>query len=416
MRAGLCFLCLLAVDIAGASTTPRDFKWRQQVKGTIEKRGLYRIKVGGEIFDGCRRFPSDLRLYHSESAECPYWIWKPAPTVEESVVPADKINDGWIPEESCRRIDMIVKTDEGRGPAPRHNAAEINTGGRRFLRRVEVFGRNAGQNWAILGKGWLYADIGQGPRRNNRIEYSRSDFEELRLHIYADVKDATETVMVDSVQLLRRHKAKGEYERVPLAPMESENAGGGARVQSMFFDIGFHNRPLSRISIAADTPAFVRVVRVYGRNAQTEDWVGMGSGTIERVGDAIRDTIDINARKIRYLRVDILNHDDPPLKNPAVTAFAVSRFIVFEPLLSDPVTVYYGDEYVNPPRYDLRRRTQDQVNKATPVSLGERKKNQSYRPKGYGAAGRWLAGIAVAIVSALVLWSVVSMMRRQTDI
>jgi hypothetical protein len=470
MKSAFLFMLFALTSAALAGTAPKDLEWKQKVDGPVTQRELYRVRVDGEMFDGCSDFPADVRMFQSGGVQCPYWIWKPRPMLTETVVDAEQINNSWVPEKhypayltefrSCRsamwrksvesaaagvqigktpeqpyrhtaiwcfanscprsrdfvryagyrRIDLIIEAD--RKGQPRHNAVEILTSGKRFLRRVEVLGRNPGGEWSLLGRGWLFEHGGRRLHRNNRIEYPASDFVRLQLRIYAGARDSTEKVEVSSVQLMQRHRTEGEFETVKLRSMASEDSQGD--VQSLLFDLDYNNRPVSRITVSSATPDYVRVLRVYGRNRQTEDWSYMGSGTIENTDDAVRNTIELNSRAIRYLRVDILNYQDPFLVDPEVKAEAVSRFIVFEPRSTGDISVYYGSKYVDPAQYDLRKRTRDDVRDAAILTLGPRKKNEAYSPPGYGKAGPWLAGAIIAAVSALVIWSIVSMMHRQT--
>ena len=78
--------------------------------------------------------------------------------------------------------------------------------------------------------------------------------------------------------------------------------------------------------------------------------------------------------------------------------------------------MYYGSVLSDMPQYDLKRRQGiDLAARARIVKLESRESNTLLKRSPWQRYGKGLAAIAVGIVSVLVLWIVVNMMKRQSN-
>jgi len=80
------------------------------------------------------------------------------------------------------------------------------------------------------------------------------------------------------------------------------------------------------------------------------------------------------------------------------------------------VHLYYGARDVAAPRFDLNRRrgSDREARNAGPAMLGAREENPPYRKPISDQLVPWIAGIAVALVSILVIWVITGMLRHST--
>ena len=389
------------------------------LRDSVVSGRLYRIKTPPELFDGSVAFPSDLRILDAQTNQWPYFLWIPAPVEEVAPVPFEMLNRSTVESgERHLRQDLRIAADGERRTSgrPRHDRITLNTVGDDFIRRVEVYGSENQSGWARLAAGYLIEQQ-QGTRVSSRtIEYPVSDFPFLQVRIFPNARDATEEIDLRAVSVSLTQRKPGEVDDVELAmsdvPAEELGEGG----QGVVLDQGVKNRPLASLRIDARTKEFVRAVRVEGRNEETNAWRWVADASLHRVGDQEQVSIDVHDAPYRYFRLQVFNHDDAPLGIEGVVGEAVPRHIIFEARGSGEAHVYSGAASLGPPHYDLQRRTKmRELPLLREIRLGSPEPNPNRRtPGGFGAWGRWFALAAIGAVSALVIWVIVSMVRRET--
>jgi hypothetical protein len=84
----------------------------------------------------------------------------------------------------------------------------------------------------------------------------------------------------------------------------------------------------------------------------------------------------------RYIRIEIENGDDPPLRGIEVSAWSRSRALLFEGGHPLPYTVYYGSPRANAPSYDFARLPTSAlgIERAVPGRLGSERENPAFEP------------------------------------
>lgn len=413
---------LLAIVGAGftaladtGDTLRAGFVWRQRLEGAFEPDHLCRVMVPGEVFDGCRVFPDDLRILDDQDQQWPFYVWIPAPKTVMENVPVRLVNASEIARpERCLRQDMEVRPDARTGARREHNGVVVHTSGGDFLRRVEVLGSEDGSRWWDLGKGYL-VDHRQGAEVQNRvIRYPTSTYPLLQVRVYPDARNASETFALRSVSPIRTVETAGQLEDVPLRMIEPAEDDRKDGCQVLVVDTGAGGRPVERLVVGSDEREYARAVNLYGRNAETNAWRWAASAEIHRLGEDVSETLMLERVAYRFLKLEIYHYDDPPLPHPTVLARAVPRYLVFEAGPGRRAEVYYGSERIGAPRYDLRRRATETAAAAAPVAaLGPRERNTLFKTSWLSRYGSWLAAIVVALVSALVIRVIVGMLKRQ---
>ena len=317
------------------------------------------------------------------------------------------------------RQDLRILPDESPRAAgrPRHDRITLNTGGSQFIRRVEVYGSENQSDWAKLAAGYLIDQDQETRALSRTIVYPVSDFPFLQVRIYPNARDATEEIDLRSVSVASTRRTDGELEdeSLSLAAVPATELEDG--VQGVVLDQGVMNRPIMRIRLDVGTREFVRAVRVQGRNYETNMWRWVADGCIHRIGDQESLSIDVNDVPYRYYKVEIFNHDDAPLAVDRAVGQCVPRYLVFEARGAGDAFVYSGSASLGSPQYDLQRRTNaKELPTLREIRLGSPEPNPNRRPPaGFGSWGRWLALAAIGAVSALVIWVIVSMVRRETS-
>lgn len=410
-----CWLFLLtALNVAADRPEHSLYEWRQPLEGETKDGGRYRVTIPGVVYDKAVQFPADVRIIDAGGDQWPYAALPP-PRTETRVLKSAERNRSIADEgQSYHRVDLEIRDTSGGGT---HDRVEIRTSGTRFIRIAEVYGAETAGEWALLGKGYLIDEF--RPRRveQRAVLYPKSTFKHLQVRVYPNARDATESFRIVSVGVQRLvHKAS-----IPAPPMDQlairrmpvgkEDARDAAEV--LMADLGHRNRPFHKVRFICDRKDYVRTACVYGRDNETDPWRDIGGGDIQALDGIVRNTVSVNGRH-RYVKCEVFHYDDRPLGIDAIEVLAVPEVFVVEARSAGPACLYVGTEFPKAPRYDLAKRLARIPPATLPMlTLGELEPNEDYRRGGFGELGPWLAGIAVGLVSLLVIAVIVKMMKQE---
>jgi hypothetical protein len=408
---------LLLMTMTGYSAEPdlrTKFAWRQAIVGGAEAGVLYRIQTPREVFDGSRNFPSDLRIMDGALRQWPFYIFTPEEKDIIETVPAKTVNVSVVgKKDRYVRQDLVIPADAETGKRREHNQVIIRTPGSDFARRVEVYGSENQNDWGLLGAGYLVDHSRDVRVCNKTVRYPSSTFPFLQIRVYPNAQNAAEPLTVDELVVANNGEEPGEYEDVPLrkADVSKNDLKDGCQV--VVFDVEAKNRPIDRLVIHGADREYSRSLRVYGRNEETNLWRWVADAEIHKLGKSVQDTLSLKGFAFRFLKVELFNYDDAPLHDLSVKAEAVPRYIVTESQ-GGGAALYYGAMDVDAPRYDLHRSRGDEEAVLAPIQgLRDRTDNQHQKTSGFGKYGPWLAAVAVGLVSLVVIWIIVNMMKRQ---
>lgn len=418
-RAGIAAsLSLASTAVSGAGDLRSEFQWLQPLDGEFTPGALYRLPAPATVFDGCRRFPSDLRVLDEEGQQWPFYLWLPSERQTVETLPAQTLNTVVVesPERYLRQ-DLRILLSPATGQAREHNQVTLRTPGRDFIRRVEVYGCEHQAEWGLLGAGYLVDHSRDARAANDTILYPLSTLPLIQVRLFPSASDATGSLSIDHLSAGLRLLQPGEMEPVPLREIPAPDEPQPGNSQVLVFDLDARNRPLERLTIQADDPEYARSVRVSGRNEVSSPWQWFADGEIHRIGQAGQATVRIPGAACRFLKLEIFHHDDRPLTGVRVEAEAVPRYLVFEAGgRKDPALFFGGD--VEAPRYDLeQRKGVAAASSAAPANLKPRVSNPTRKAQSIpwlARHGRWLAALAVGAVSVLVVWVILGMVKRQS--
>ena len=115
----------------------------------------------------------------------------------------------------------------------------------------------------------------------------------------------------------------------------------------------------------------------------------------------------------RFVRLDILNEDDPPLEVEQLRIlYQTEALIAQAPANPARPYLYFGSEFAAAPRFDLEARWNrlPTAPSLTPMHPGPPEVNPAHRAGLSGRLLRIIAILAIALTSALVLWVIYRMM------
>lgn len=416
LRAGtIALACGLAwATSAGAAPIPREeFLWRAALGGDVTNGGLYRVRVPGDVSDGSRAFPSDVRVLDEVGAEWPFFVWKPEGRRSGGgfrVEPFPPLEF----EQPARHVRQEFSVLPRRGDDALHSRVVITTAGRDFVRRAELLGSEDRTNWILLADGYLL-DQPRDIRLSNRVlEYGATNLPFLQVRIYPSARNGREALQVQSVEVLPEAAEESRAALVSPRPIDVPPEDLKVGVQTIEYDLGHRNLPVVRLRIEAADSDFARPLKVFGRNSETNAWRWVADGGIHRMGDQVRTAVDVGHATYRFLKVELYHYEQAPLAVTNILAEVEPVFLVLEAASARRAHVYFGCSTFSLPRYDLQRRVTDEEILAAPMlELERRQRNPSRLAHNLGAYGRWLGAMALGVLGILVVIVLVNWVRRR---
>lgn len=408
-------LGLLAVAALGTQVGADEIAARLELCRPLEsqpgKGAAGRLLIPGDVFDQTRNFSADLRLLDQAGTQWPFFITTPVDrTISEKRIP-QILNKSFVGgREPYWEFDLLLPEKDRLAV---HNRLEISTSGRDFVRRVQIFRDAENGARAHLASGYLICFPENRDARNQTISYPDSDAARLHVQVYTSAKNANETFDVHSVAVYCLNKIPAEREpvaasRCPVPAKETDE-----KTQTFILDTGFKNRPVEFITFDVAGTSFVRCVSVYGRNAENEPWQNAGGGEIHRLEKDTETTIRVQAA-YRWIKADIRKDDNLPLDVREVRLEAVPRYLVFEAVGKDPARLCFRGWDIPAPRYDLRRRIPEIDAMTLPLfATGPTEPNKGTQVSCFRKYSKLLGAAAVGAVSLLMVWIIISMIRRQ---
>jgi hypothetical protein len=241
---------------------------------------------------------------------------------------------------------------------------------RDFVARAVVLGADDRDGpFTRLSATGVYDVRGAQPARSTVAVFPQSDYRYL-------------LARVSGVSRIAGARVSGARERPRLLrrTIKSTEQGENGERTVLTLDLGFRNVPVGELRIGADTERYERPVTILGSNDGMR-FAPLAAARIFRFAGSSSAPIPIRAHD-RYLRIEVDNGDDPPLRGIEVSAWSQSRALLLEGGHPSPFTVYYGSTSVSPPDYDFARLPASAVEAGGAASgrLGPERENPSFEP------------------------------------
>jgi uncharacterized membrane protein len=333
------------------------------------------IILDAEILDGARIDLADLRIVGRGMVEVPYVIHRRSGGSEEALTSPRLLNRARLPRSGATSVELDF------GDRVTKNLLEVKTPGEDFRRRVRVEGSDDGRDWReIVERASIYSIPATGSfngARYERVALPDNDQRRLRVTVYP-MPGETDPLQLLEVRAWRRRATPPETERLEIKAFRVSH---DRKRDTTLIDIDFghrHTRPAwVRFDFKQD--AFRRSYRLLGRNGVTTTvrrgrtetgdpimrtveapWRQVGSGSFFRLPEgrsgekAIDETrIEISGAAVRYLRVEVQDHDDRPLDLREIEAHLHVQRVVFPLRPRGLYSLYWGNPEASRPRYDL---------------------------------------------------------------
>jgi uncharacterized protein DUF3999 len=398
---------LLAVIFAGPALS--YFKYQRPLQAT--PGGQRYVAVDEAIWKNARPDLGDLRLYSGQQ-EVPYAL-----TVERGSRESDNkdvrvLQQSVVGGKSQFVIDMADVAE--------YDHIALKLAAKNFVAHARVEGQDDlhGKNWALLAEPILYDLSKEDLGGNSVLRLPLSTYKYLRVTIDGPVKPddvlgATSEFRQEQKAVWRNAGGAPTVAEQPATTVRGESSRQG-KATVLTFAVP-ENVPLDRVTLDIDPaqPNFRRSVQV------TDDKdVYIGSGEIDRIHmvrsgqkiDSDEHDVSFSAVGHKTIKVIIYNGDDPPLKLNSARLQQLERRIYFDAPASGQVTLYYGDEKLEPPVYDYAKLFL-LAKDAAPAQLGGEVANAAYtgRPDERPWTERHPAVLWIAIVAAVLVLGAIAL-------
>ena len=292
----------------------------------------------------------DLRILRGEVDEIGFAVWVPEKTparIEE--------RSGRVFNRAKRGREASELTlDLGENP-PTTNRVRIETPASNFRCAVAVEGSDDAKKWKTLRDDAAILDF-SGDRNARFTTVSFPDSRHRYLRVVVEAPAGGEPIDLGGATVFQEWPAEK-----PALPMLADRTvskriemqEAGATVLTL--DLGARNLPVSKVVFETPDGNFVRDVRVSVSNDQ-KDGSDAEGGVIFRVWtDRYRKEnleVEFAERFGRYVRLRILNGDDPPLAITRVAVQGRPRYVFFPFEAGRQYRLCYGNRGARDTRYD----------------------------------------------------------------
>jgi hypothetical protein len=404
---------LAAVILAGPSIP--YFKYQRPVQ--VQPGGQRFLAVDEQVWKNARPDLGDLRLYSGQQ-EVSYALMVERGSRENDNKDVRVLQQSVVGGKTQFLIDMTGVAE--------YDHIDLKLSTKNFVAHARVEGQDDlhGTQWALLAESILYDLSKENLGGNSMLRLPLSTYKYLRVTIDGPVKPAD---ILGATSEFRQEQ-KAVWRDVGGAPTVTEmparaSRDGSLRAERKGTVLTFsvpENVPVDRVSFDIDPaqPNFRRSVQV-----TDEKDVFIGSGEIDRVHmvrsgqkiDSDQQDVSCSAVGHKTIKVIIDNGDDPPLKLRSSRLQQLEHRLYFEAPASAPLTLYYGDEKLEPPVYDYAKLFL-LANDAALAQLGGETANAAYtgRPDERPWTERHPAVLWIAIVAAVLILGAIAMRSMKT--
>lgn len=404
---------LLAVVLAGPAIP--YFKYQRPIPAQPD--GQRFLTVDEQIWKNARPDLGDLRLYSGQQ-EIPYALMVERGSHENDNKDVSVLQQSVIGGKTQFLIDMTGVAE--------YDHIDLKLTAKNFVAHARVEGQEDlhGKNWALLGESILYDLSKENLGGNSILRLPLSTYKYLRVTIDGPIKP-TDIVGASSEF---RQEQKAVWRDVGAAPTVAEMPMSAARNDSSrrsgkatVLTLAVPEKvPVDRMTLDIDPaqPNFRRSVQITG---DKDDYVG--SGEIDRVHmvrsgqkiDTDDDDVSFSTVGHKTIKVIIDNGDDPPLKIKSARLQQLEHRLYFDAPAGGQLTLYYGDEKLDPPVYDYAKLFL-LAKDAAPAQIGAEEANAAFtgRPDERPWTEKHPAVLWIAIVAAVLILGAIALRSMKT--
>ena len=318
----------------------------------LREGGLIELHPDVELFAGSAPGLVDIRIIDEDGSEVPYKVEVSEGERQRTPLSASLQDKGYVPGSYT-----TFTADLGR-EGLLHNRIEFQTSDSNFRREATVETSSDAVTWARVAEQPVYDFTVSGVGRVSRdteILYPDATARYLRVRI-ADEGEGPIEVSGATVFFIKETPAR-EVSWPTSTPISSQDPDRRATLVEL--DLGVEGLPTRRLELDIADVNFHRDVNVE-TSSDRETWQASGSRTAIFAFDTpkfVGDNVEISYPEstARYIRLVIVDQDNPPLTINGVEVWGHERRVVFSVNPARSHSVYYGNAAAPRPSYDIER-------------------------------------------------------------
>jgi hypothetical protein len=405
---------LLAAAIVAGPSIPY-FKYQRAVQAQPD--GQRFVAVDEQIWKNARPDLGDLRLYNGQQ-EVPYALMVERGSRENDNKDVRVLQQSVVDGKTQFVMDMAGVAE--------YDHIDLKLAAKNYVAHARVEGQEDlhGTQWALLAESILYDLSKENLGGNSMLRLPLSTYKYLRVTIDGpvkpeDIRGATSEVRQEQKAVWRDVGGAPTLTETSMSAARNDPSRRSGKATVLTFAVP-EKVPIDRVAFDIDPaqPNFRRSVQV-----TDEKDAYIGSGQIDRVHmvrsgqkiDSDDHDVAFSAVGHKALKIIIDNGDDPPLKLNSARLQQLEHRLYFETPASAPLTLYYGDEKLEPPVYDYAKLFL-LAKDAASAQPGAEQRNAAYagRPDERPWTERHPAVLWIAIVAAVLILGAIAVRSMKT--
>lgn len=366
---------------------------------------LVKVLLPQDVYLHAENSLADVRVIDETGIEAPYAQHNWQAYDQPRIYPAQIIENSFSPGHYTQLL-----IDAGSTPGF-HDAIEIGVGEDEFMEWVQVDASDDAQVWRIVQeRAPIFRFAREGHQGTQRVSFSENNARYLRVRIL----DGSKQFPARSATIVQKPTLPAP-ERVALGMQLEPTKPDVAHASAWLADLEKPQVPIREVRFEVGPGEFVREVRVQTSRDKSM-WSPSGTGEIFRFSQEGHECEQLSVPmggSLRYVRVEILNGNDPPLST-APTFYVMPEQIVFEQEPGKNYRLIYGNSQATAPQYDLRWRTSyQQMNAAVQAQTGSEEINSAWSdPRPWTESHEYIVWFGVTVAILLLAYTAIQSLRR----
>jgi len=411
-----------------AAAEVSDFKFQAQIKDEEKYSYPVRLMLPYEIIKNTSSTLSDVRLFDDAGVEIPYVIYEQRrPEKAPRSFSWEIVNYQYTDTTQA----IVLKRPKGIDIA---RDLRMSTNARDFARDVKVYTSKDQKKWHLLVKGSFYDFSSQVDFRKNELKIPEITGQYLQIELTDTVTPMTGEERMQfkykDLSFSLNENIKGEIKISGFTSYIGKKSKEkylhdefGIQFPKTFIDKDGNtivvleklNVPADKILLSIKNPYFYRRVEVWIAEKDLEESYRIaGKDVLYRIPDISEDETELNIHFIRpaYVRLKIINKDNPPLTIENARIKWARRNLYFIPEKERSYTMYWGGLNIKRPDYELKKMISNQYDMLLSYDewkIGNIQKNSAYAPRADGLLTQRVqkylfVGLVLLLVFGLGFW------------
>ncbi|GAK55665.1 hypothetical protein U27_02499 [Candidatus Vecturithrix granuli] len=422
--------------VSGSFAAERsEFEYFLPLEGAGEVDAPVRVALAPEVITLTSNQFADLRVFDDQGQETPFIIYTQQP------VPAIAFDWQVLSYQSSAGMQTVVleRPAHIRGTV---KELGVDTPNRDFEKELEIFASADQQSWKSLTRAVIFDFSSRINLRKTHLEFPATTAKYLKIQVHENIasqeqgenlrfryKDlefaVSEQPRTDELTLTRFHsQALPENAR----PVEFSHTIFAQPTISLDQDknsiisLGRVNLPLERVNLRIGKGFFYRTVELFvAQQDQDDAHFSVAQDVIYRVPgiDEEKTSLEFRQTQYPYLRLKIVNHDNPPLTVQEVTVLWAQRDLYFIPEPGRSYALYCSGNAVQTPKYDIQQLIPPKYDRLLHYAewqTGTLQKNPNYRAQAdrdtRAKLERYLFIGFVILIAAALGWWMLQLMKK----